>query len=65
MRIERLVQNVFVGLILSSLILSMFHTPHWLGLTGCTGAYLLFCALTGRFILMDTLRRRRDRNQPD
>lgn len=47
MTIERIVLLVAGTMVLLSTILSVYHTPVWLYLTGFVGANLMFSAVTG------------------
>ena len=47
MSIERIVMLVAGFMVLLSAILSVYHTPEWIYLTGFVGANLMFSAVTG------------------
>ena len=47
MTIEKIVLLVAGTMVLLSTILSVYHTPEWLYLTGFVGANLMFSGITG------------------
>jgi len=47
MSIERIVMLVAGFMVLASAILSVYHAPEWIYLTGFVGANLMFSAMTG------------------
>ncbi len=47
MSIERIVMLVAGFMVLASAILSVYHAPEWIYLTGFVGANLMFSAITG------------------
>lgn len=47
MNIERIVLLVAGLMVLASSILSVYHAPEWIYLTGFVGANLMFSAMTG------------------
>ncbi|WP_321323434.1 DUF2892 domain-containing protein [Thiomicrorhabdus sp.] len=47
MTIERIVLLVAGTMVLASTLLSVYHTPEWLYLTGFVGANLIFSGVTG------------------
>lgn len=47
MNIERIVLLVAGFMVLASAILSVYHAPQWIYLTGFVGVNLMFSALTG------------------
>ncbi|WP_040725131.1 DUF2892 domain-containing protein [Thiomicrorhabdus sp. Kp2] len=47
MAIERIVLLVAGTMVLLSTLLSVYHTPEWLYLTGFVGANLMFSGITG------------------
>lgn len=47
MAIERVVMLVAGFMVLFSALLSVYHTPEWIFLTGFVGVNLMFSALTG------------------
>ncbi|MDX1352229.1 MAG: DUF2892 domain-containing protein [Thiomicrorhabdus sp.] len=47
MSIERIVLLVAGTMVLLSTLLSVYHAPEWLYLTGFVGANLMFSAVTG------------------
>lgn len=47
MAIERVVMLVAGFMVLASALLSVYHAPEWLYLTGFVGVNLMFSAMTG------------------
>ncbi|HHT00366.1 MAG TPA: DUF2892 domain-containing protein [Thiomicrospira sp.] len=47
MTIEKIVMLVAGFMVLLSTLLSVYHTPEWLYLTGFVGANLMFSGITG------------------
>ncbi|MGM0541546.1 MAG: YgaP family membrane protein [Pseudomonadota bacterium] len=47
MNIERIVMLVAGFMVLASAILSVWHAPEWIYLTGFVGANLMFSGMTG------------------
>lgn len=47
MTIEKMVMLVAGAMVLLSTLLSVYHTPEWLYLTGFVGANLMFSGMTG------------------
>lgn len=47
MNIERIVFLVAGFMVIASAILSVWHTPEWIYLTGFVGANLMFSSITG------------------
>ncbi|NPA71938.1 MAG: DUF2892 domain-containing protein [Gammaproteobacteria bacterium] len=47
MNIEKIVLMAAGTMVLASSILSVYHTPEWIYLTGFVGANLLFSGITG------------------
>lgn len=57
MTINRIIRAVAGSFILLTVLLSVFHSPHWLWLTAFVGANLLQSAFTDTCPLMAVLRR--------
>lgn len=57
MVIEKAVMLVAGTMVLASTILSVYHNPAWLYLTGFVGANLIFAAVTGFCPLVKILRK--------
>jgi hypothetical protein len=57
MNIERIVLLVAGTMVLGSAILSVYHTPEWIYLTGFVGANLVFSGITGFCPMVKILRK--------
>lgn len=57
MTINRIIRAVAGSFVLLTVLLSVFHSPHWLWLTAFVGANLLQSAFTDTCPLMAVLRR--------
>lgn len=57
MTIEKIILTVAGTMVLLSSILSVYHTPEWLYLTGFVGANLLFSGITGFCPMVNVLRK--------
>jgi hypothetical protein len=47
MSLERMILLVVGVVVLGSVLLSVYHSPHWLWLTGVMGAHLIQASFTG------------------
>ncbi len=57
MVIEKVVMLVAGTMVLASTLLSVYHAPEWLYLTGFVGANLMFSAVTGFCPMVKILRK--------
>ncbi|WP_028587563.1 YgaP family membrane protein [Desulfocurvus vexinensis] len=57
MTINRIIRAVAGSFVLLTVLLAVFHSPHWLWLTAFVGANLLQSAFTDTCPLMAVLRR--------
>ncbi|MDX1348141.1 MAG: DUF2892 domain-containing protein [Thiomicrorhabdus chilensis] len=57
MNIERIVLLVAGTMVLGSAILSVYHAPEWIYLTGFVGANLIFSGFTGFCPMVKILRK--------
>lgn len=57
MVIEKVVMLVAGTMVLASTLLSVYHAPEWLYLTGFVGANLMFSAITGFCPMVKILRK--------
>lgn len=57
MTIEKIVMLVAGTMVLVSSVLSVYHAPEWIYLTGFVGANLLFSGLTGFCPMVKILRK--------
>ena len=56
MTIERAILLVVGGVVLSSVLLGVYHSPKWLWLTGIMGARLIQASFTGMCPVVMTLK---------